>query len=105
MLDVHDFWGKRIGTYNSIGECKRGTGLTYQEICKSIETGSGVHGFFVSLSDSYLRRCCIGSMINYHGKFSCDQIAEILGVSTTRVHFLIRKALIKMKERLTYANN
>ncbi len=101
MLEVCNFWGKTLGHFESLGICMKNTGLSFDDICKSIETGKPVQGMIVSFSDSYLRKCAVNSLIKYHGSYDRCQIARMTGISERRINFIINKSLKKMKGRLS----
>lgn len=101
MLDICDFWGKVIGHCVSVGRCMRITGLSFSEICKSLETGESVRGVIISFSDEYLRMCTVNSLIKYHDRFDCCQIAQMTGVSKRRVYFIVNKFIKKVKDRIS----
>lgn len=104
MLEVCDFWGKKIGMFGSVKKCMISTGLSDFDIYKALETGNCVKGFCVNFSDSYLRSCCINSLVKYHGSFNGEQIADLLGISKSNVHLIIRNSLQKLKEGLLNEN-
>lgn len=104
-FDIYSFWGKLL--YNNINavECMNVTGLSFDALCKSIQSGNAVNGIIVTFSDTYLRQLAIDILIKDHGRFKMKQIADILGITEGNVNFTIRRSLKKMKRSFKLENS
>jgi DNA-directed RNA polymerase sigma subunit (sigma70/sigma32) len=42
----------------------------------------------------------ISVLVQYHGRFTCEQIGELAGISKQRIHIILQGALKKLEKRL-----